>query len=83
MVAVCFEDMEDWFKLLSGCPKLECLETKFIKPGFTIVEAKADVTERGYFKPLSNLIDASIGLLDVPLKALYNVQYLCVSNSWV
>ncbi|RHN55609.1 putative F-box domain, FBD domain, leucine-rich repeat domain, L domain-containing protein [Medicago truncatula] len=81
MFAVFFEDMENCFKLLSGCPKLECLDTTFIKPGFTIVEANAGVTERGYFKPLSNLINASIHIRDVPLKALYNVQYLCVTNS--
>ncbi|CAJ2648565.1 unnamed protein product [Trifolium pratense] len=56
-------------KLLSGYPKLENLETSYVNG------VKDD---GGYFKPLSNLIKASISLFEVPFRAVYNVKTLTI-----
>lgn len=61
--------MEDFMKLLSGCPVLEDLKTTF-------VQANAGVAAGGYFKPLSNLINADIRTFEVPFRAVYNVKLL-------
>ncbi|MCI03085.1 F-box/LRR-repeat protein, partial [Trifolium medium] len=66
-----FDDMENLMRLISGCPVLENLKTSF-------VEVSAGVTAGGYFKPLSNLIKADFNLFEVPLRAVYNVQFLTI-----
>jgi hypothetical protein len=68
---VCFDDMENLIRLISGCPMLENLKT-------SSVGANAGVTPGGYFKPLSKLIKAHINLFEVPLRAVYNVQFLII-----
>jgi len=50
---------------------MECLST-------AIVKANAGVTVGGYLKPLPKFINAKICLFDVPLRAVYNVQFLRV-----
>ncbi|CAJ2648175.1 unnamed protein product [Trifolium pratense] len=66
---ISFKHMNDFMKLLSGCPKLENLETSYVNG------VKDD---GGYFKPLSNLIKASISLFEVPFRAVYNVKTLTI-----
>ncbi|MCI08650.1 F-box/LRR-repeat protein, partial [Trifolium medium] len=69
---VCFHNMKNLMRLISGCPILENLKT--------YVKAKGGVRVGGYFKPLSKLIKADIHLFEVPLKAVCNVQFLSIGQ---
>ncbi|XP_058769381.1 FBD-associated F-box protein At3g52670-like [Vicia villosa] len=73
MYDVCFHHIDDFMKLLSGCPVLERLITLY-------VEASNHDTTRGYIKPLSKLILCGIRLFQVPFKAVYNVEILTISR---
>ncbi|GAU33936.1 hypothetical protein TSUD_357360 [Trifolium subterraneum] len=66
-----FDAMENLMRLISGCPVLENLKTSY-------VVARVAVTAGEYFKPLSKLFKAHINLFEVPLRAVYNVQFLTI-----
>jgi hypothetical protein len=66
-----FEDMEDFMKLLSGCPILEDVENY-------ICSSKCGVTTGGYFKPVSILINAEVRSFKVPFRSVYNVKLLTI-----
>ncbi|CAI8588069.1 unnamed protein product [Vicia faba] len=68
-----FHHMDDFMKLLSGCPELERLTSLYVK-------ANDMAPARGYTKPLSKLILSTIRLFEVPFKAVYNVQHLNISG---
>ncbi|MCH95765.1 F-box/LRR-repeat protein, partial [Trifolium medium] len=55
-----FECMEDFMKLLSGCPVLENLKTSYVK-------TTAQFNMKGYGDPVSELIKAEIHLFDAGL----------------
>ncbi|XP_024630571.1 putative FBD-associated F-box protein At5g56440 [Medicago truncatula] len=70
---VCFQNSDDYMKLLSGSPKLEDLKTLYIK-----LNVRSTAIEN-FEKPLlSNLIKANFRLFEVPFRAVYNVQFLNV-----
>jgi hypothetical protein len=69
--SVSFHNMENFMRLIYGCPILENLKTSWVKE-------RGCVTVQGYFKPLSKLIKADIHLFQVPLKAVCNVQFLSI-----
>jgi hypothetical protein len=71
MELVCFHDMENFMRLIYGCPLLACLK-------ISQVEAGDGVT--GNLKPLSKLIQADIGLLEFPLRIFCNVQFLTIND---
>ncbi|GAU19836.1 hypothetical protein TSUD_170620 [Trifolium subterraneum] len=73
---VCFKHMEDFMKLLSGCPKLLDLKTRDVM-------ATTGITTGGCFKPLSKLLHADIGLFEVPLRAVSNVEFLTLTKQWM
>ncbi|AES93781.1 putative F-box domain, FBD domain, leucine-rich repeat domain, L domain-containing protein [Medicago truncatula] len=75
MCSVRFEDKKDLMKLLSGCPQLENLKTRYTKALTNSMLKKAKTIN---FKPLSKLIKAKIHLFDIPFRAVYNVEFLTV-----
>ncbi|MCH87920.1 F-box/FBD/LRR-repeat protein, partial [Trifolium medium] len=87
---ILFHDMEDIMELLSGCPKLEDLSTRFLfqdryyPPLFSFqpngVIGTQGVTPREYFRALTKLIKANFNLFEVPFRAVYNVRFLSVSE---
>jgi hypothetical protein len=84
-----FECMEDFMKLLSGCPILENLRTSYVKTTahFRMVRhidsmyELMEAVEGGYSKPrLSKLIKADIHVFDVPLRGISGVQFLSLTG---
>lgn len=75
LMDVRFDDMEDFKKLIYGCPILENLTISYVKAA-----SAGNITAGGgYSKPLPKLIKASIHLFEViPLRAVSNVQHLSV-----
>ncbi|XP_003614128.3 putative FBD-associated F-box protein At5g56700 [Medicago truncatula] len=71
MFNIHLENIEDFMKLLSGCPILENLKTRYVK-------TTTNVTTGGNFKSLSKLNNADIRLFDLPFRAIYNVRFLRV-----
>jgi hypothetical protein len=67
---VYFENFMNFKKFLSGCLVLEELHTKYIH--------LSKVRAKGFETSLSNLVRATISPFDIPLKAIYNVEFLYI-----
>jgi hypothetical protein len=69
--------MKNFIKILSSCPQL-------LKLHANNVIATTGVTTGGCINPLSKLDYADIGLFEVPLRAVSNVEVLTVEKKrWV
>jgi hypothetical protein len=72
-----FKHMKNFIKILSSCPQL-------LKLHANNVIATTGVTTGGCINPLSKLVYADIGLFEVPLRAVSNVEVLTVEKKiWV
>jgi hypothetical protein len=72
-----FKQMKNFIKILSSCPQL-------LKLHANNVIATTGVTTGGCINPLSKLDYADIGLFEVPLRAVSNVEVLTVEKKrWV